>query len=675
MSPRPLSTLGVKRPLLALFVAGGCFLAGGAGLPAAHAAPKAAKAAKAPASAAPDDGLPKPEVVAEQARTVFADLEGNADTRIRTAVFEGRVALGKDDRLKALQAAMGDSFWPLRERALVLSLGDKDKKTHDAALTALGKLLASNDKPEREHGAALVARTDLGLKPADVLKLWQGAVAEGVPETRAEAREAIVKLGGKPGWDILAAGLVDAPDSKEFLQAVALLADFKDAYAGPWGLSHINDKDQLGTLARALLVRVDDTNKKISGDVVKSLQKIYDKAEFAERVNAATVLSLRGQGTPAIGKSLGKAAKFTDPAVRLVGLEGLREVHDAAVLGELRERIATNENEDEAKLAYAWLGAWAKATGDKAVIDLLQDVSRSDRRLLRLLAMDTLGKVAHRPSVALFESAMAEGQMEVRLSAARGLRAVARAGDEKRLGEFLRKEPEATVKLELVGALAAIGTPEILDPLQFVIPSPQVELRRAAIAAIGPIGSAKAGTLLSMRRADVDLDTRFATWTQLIHVDPRAALKDMKGAYGWMTASQIQALAADPKVTVDIMEMIALDGNDDQRGFAVDGLITRGEASATRLLGLTERSDHEETAAAAMTGLATVRKDASVPTYRDGLKHRFGMVRAASVEGLGNYGPEPILELVLPMISDKEPLVRAQAALAAVRLSTRKPTP
>ena len=50
MSPRPLSTLGVKRPLLALFVAGGCFLAGGAGLPAAHAAPKAAKAAKAPAS-------------------------------------------------------------------------------------------------------------------------------------------------------------------------------------------------------------------------------------------------------------------------------------------------------------------------------------------------------------------------------------------------------------------------------------------------------------------------------------------------------------------------------------------------------------------------------------------------------------------------------------------------
>lgn len=638
----------------------------------AAAAPKPAKAA-APASAAAEDALPKAEDVAAQARAVFTDLDGNSDPAVRTTAFEGRVALGKDDRAAALTAGLADAHWPLRARALSIALTDKDKKLAAAALDALGKLLASNERSEREQGAELLARTDLGLKPADVLKLWQRALADGGPETRADARAAIVRLGGKPAWEILAAGLAEPTDSKEFGQAVELLGTYKEGLGAAWAFSHLNDKDQLGVVARGLLARIDDP--KAGAEVVKNLTKIYEKAEFAERINAAAVLAARGQATPAIARSLSKGAKFTDAHVRLVALEGLRQVRDPAALGELRERLATNENEAESALAYEWLYTWGKSNGEKQVLDLLQEVARGDRRTLRLRAMDVLARLAHRPSAPLFEAAMGEGQIEIRLAAAKGLRAVAKPGDEKRLGDFLRREPDVNVKLELVLGLAAIGTPAILDALQFLVGAPQVELRRAAIAAAGPTGTPTAASLLRPRRQDADLDTRFAATVQLIRIDPRMMLKELKGAFGWMSGAQVMALAEDPKVTPDILELIALEGNDDQRGLAVQGLVQRGETAATRLLSLVERSPHEDTAGAAMAGMVTVRKDASVATYRESLKSTHGRVRAAALVGLGLYGAPQTLEVVLPLLSDKEPTVRAEAARAAIALSTRKPVP
>ena len=668
MRPRaPFAVPGLCRPTRSLALG---FCLATASTSTAFAAPKPAKAI---ASAPAGDGLPKPEDVANQVRAVFADLDGNSDPRVRTLLFEGRVALGKEDRLKAIQGALADTNWPLRARALVLSLGDKDKKLQGLALEGLAKLLASNETSERAQGIEFLARPDSTLKPADVLKLWQRVTVEGGPEARSDARAAIVALGGKPGWEILAAGLAEPNDGKEFLQAADLLKSYKDGLGAAWALSHLNDKDQLGALARGLLVRIDE--KKAAADVVKQLQVKYEKAEFAERINAATVLSLRGLGSPTIARSLAKGAKFTDPTVRLVALEGLSEVRDPVALGELRERISSNENEEEARLGFEWLYSWAKTNGEKQVVDLLQDIARSDRRVLRLRALSVLGRLAHRPSVPLFEAAMGEGQVEVRLASAKGLRAAARAGDEKRLGDFLRREPDLNVRMELVGALAAIGTPEILDPLQFVITAPQVEMRRAAIAAVGAIGTPKAASLVGLRRADPDLDTRFAAAVQLIHIDPRTALKDLKGAFGWMTGAQVMALADDPKVPPDILELMALEGGDDQRGMAIDGLAKRGDAASTRLLSLVERSQHDETAAGAMAGLAAIRKESSVPTYREALKSRHGGVRAASVAALGAYGPPASLEVVLPLLSDKEPLVRAQAAIAGLSLSTRKPAP
>ncbi|MCA9527991.1 MAG: HEAT repeat domain-containing protein, partial [Myxococcales bacterium] len=209
----------------------------------------------------------------------------------------------------------------------------------------------------------------------------------------------------------------------------------------------------VGVLARDFLVRFDDP--KLASKTIAGLRKTYDKtADFPVRLRLAAVLARRGQ-VDDVSRTLHAGVKFDGAAERLVAWEGLVASRDTVLLGKLREKIATNETPEEADLAYAWMAAWAKANAEPKVIELLQEVARSDRRELRLRAMATLADVKHRASAPIFEAAMTEGQTEVRLAAARGLAAIAKPGDEARIAGYLRKEPSPEVKEALIDALAA----------------------------------------------------------------------------------------------------------------------------------------------------------------------------------------------------------------------------
>jgi HEAT repeat protein len=651
---------------------------GAAALIAPACAPSTAMAAK-PAKAAEKDPGPKVEDVASQARGVFEELAGSTDPRVRIAAFEGRLTLAeaggkigsKEDRARALASAIEDAFQPLRDRAIVLALGEKsDKKAVDSALAAVVKLLASSDSEERERGLAFITGPKAAVPAAQQAALLTRAEVDGAPETRAWVRAQIVARGGKAGWEVLAKLLAEPADSKEFAEGASLLSNYSEALGIKWALSRVHDRDALGAAARAYLVRV--TEPKAAAEITKALLKTYEKAEFAQRIDAASVLSQRGAGNLAMAKSLSKGARFTDPAVRLVALDGLKGVRDASVLGELRERIVNNELEDEVPRTFAWLQAWVKASGDPAVVDLLQELARSDRRPLRLRALEALTAVGHRPSAPLFEASMREGQVEIRLAAALGLASVAKPGDEARLGELLRKEPDVRVKTALVGALAAIGTAEIIDPLQFHVTAPQPELKRAAIDAVARTGSPKATPLVALLKRDPDTGLRFMAWKHLFALDAKATLKEFKSTVGWLTATQVIELGADPKVPLDALELLAIDGTDAQRTLAVDALASRGEAATTKLLSIAERSTDEDTAAAALVALAGLRREASLGTYREFTKSQHGKVRAAAFDAVGLHGPRASVDLLLPGLSDREPMARARAARAAVLVLQRK---
>lgn len=611
----------------------------------------------------PDDGLPDKKAVAEQVRAVFEELATSSDPRVRMTVYEGRLALGGADARKAIEDGLKDGEWTVRERAFVAALADR--KLRSKAVKALGKLLASVEPDDRDHAYPIAEKN---LKARDREKLYKVAAKDSDPDGRSRARDALIAMGGRTGWKIIAAGLAEDEGSREYKQAFAALSAFEGKEAVKWALGNIHAKDATGDAARAFLVR---TKQKGVG---RSVSKIYDKkgAEYAARLDAASVLAQRGEWSKVLRTLLaGLSARVRDAHMRRMAWQGMLGVRDLGVLGKLRNRILNGDDGTELDRAFAWLEAWATDNGEKKVFEVLQEGARSDRQLVRSRALATLTRLKHRPSAPIFESALSEGLREMRLAGAEGLAAVAQSKDIPAISQALRREPDVEVKRALVQALATIGTPDIIAPLQFVVTTPDPVVKRAAVDALAGTGKPKAATLLKLLKQERDVDLRFHIWRTLLRLDPGPTVKEFRTVLTWMSATHASALAEDDGVPLDVYLLIAEKGRDDLRGFGVEGLKRRGEKAATRLLSLAERSPNADTAAGALAALAEIRADKSIPTYRKALEHDEGAVRAAGLGAIADYGKRPLLETVLPALADKDPMARAEAATAAVRIVDR----
>jgi|JI10StandDraft_1071094.scaffolds.fasta_scaffold38795_3 hypothetical protein len=627
----------------------------------------------APRKKAPTDGLPTVDEVAIKVREVYKDLAGNSDALVRRTVVEGMLDLEDEDRAAAAEQALKESDWAIQSLALGRILKGEDKALKKFAKDAealVVKLLESGEAEPRTRGQEALKAF---FKDADQVRLLQGAAKNGTPEARSAARGLLLARGGKVAWAVIEGGLKEPAGEPEHKEAVAALEKFKDPEGLKWAEANLHDAT-FGTLARNFLVRFSDP--KLAPKMEAGLKKAYEKSEggdlFQQRLRIASVLARRGRADE-VAKTLQAGLRLESAADRLAAWEGIVNLRDTVLLGKLQEKMAVNENPAEVDLSYAWLHTWARGNAEPKVIELLQGVARGDRRELRLRAMGILADIQHRPSVALFESAMSEGQTEVRLAAAKGLAAVAKPGDEKRLGDFLRKEPDAEVKEALVDALGRIGSAEIISPLQFVITAPQASLKRKAAEAVAATGKPEAATLMGLLKRDPDLDVRFLAWKTLLVLKPDNFAEFKAGAVGWLTASHVEALGADAKISLDVMEFLAISGSDEQRPFAVKALEARGPSAATRLLAIFEKSGaNVDTAAAALAALARVRMAESLPTYANALKHGHGVVRAAAFDAVGRFANRGLLNDALGGLADKEPLARAAAARAAFQIAGRE---
>lgn len=614
-------------------------------------------------------GPPSLEEVEAEAAAVYAELDGTTDPLVRRAIFRGKLMLGGEARAAALAAALEDGDPEIKSKAISVLTTEKkiDKKLAKQGDAALDALLASGDEMEREMGYALIA----GLSSKERLAALKKAAKEGVPDARAAARKAMVDMGGKVAWAVIDAGLKEPPADREHTEALKALESFSDATAYSWAMGNLNTLDDMGDLARDYLVRVED--KKTVKKLTKALKKTFDKGEFADRLVAASVMARRGMSGELEKPMVACLVRMKKPehaGLRRVAWQGLQGIYDMKALKLLTPTLLTTSNEADAEAGYAWLKAWAKARSEPKVIELLQKVARSDRDNLRMLALGVLTELAHRPSVVIFEESMREGRTEVRLAAAKGWASVAKVEDVDRISAVLRKEPDPEVKEALVGALAHIGSAEIVSPLQFVVMSPQKELKKAAVKALGGTGRTEAVTAIRLVKRDPDLDVRFLALHQLLRLDPKATVKSISSAVRWLKPEHIKALGEDEHVDVEVFDTIAQKGDDDQRIYAVEALVQRGASSATRLLGLVNGAN-PDTAAAAFKALADLRKSDSIATYRKQLESQHLPVRAEAYAALGSYGGAPALELVYPGMTDKEPLIRASAAEAALKLASR----
>lgn len=617
---------------------------------------------------APDDGLPPPEAVAEQSRAVYADLAGDANPLVRRVVYFGSLELGDADRYTAIEKGLADADATIRHDALTRALTTTDKKLRPlraAAEKTVTGYLESADKSDREQGYALLEA--LAPKDKDQLAVLQRTAKNGSPEARAEARARLIARGGKTAWEVIQSGLAEPEGEPEHKQAVEAMATFRDPIAYKWALERLHQMDTQGRLAREYLAQID-------GKAVKTLQKDintrYDKAtEYEDRLRLAWIRAHRGD-VDEVTRTLLAGLRYNADWAKLMAWEALQNSRDHATLGKLRDQMMLLLEADQASASFTWLEKWAAATGDPKVIELLQEAARGDRPEPRARGLAALTALRHRDSIALFENAMSEGRSEIRLAAARGLAAIAKPGDEQRLANFLRKEPEAEVKLALIEALANIGTPAIIDSLQFVVTDRDPRLKVAAAKAIAATGQPRAATTIALLKRDPDLDTRFFVWRHLLEIEGKKAEPEFKsGALAWLTTEHIETLGKNPKISDDLIAWIALDGNDDQRTFALDALRTRKAAAA--LQQVYDRSKAIDTKAAAFAALADLRAAEALPTYRAALEAEQPEIRAVALRAAGEHAHRAWLEMLLKALADRDPLARAEAARAAYRVAQR----
>ena len=274
----------------------------------------------------------------------------------------------------------------------------------------------------------------------------------------------------------------------------------------------------------------------------------------------------------------------------------------------------------------------------------------------------------------IFEKAIKEGRVDIRLAAAKGLAAVAKRGDEDRLNSYLRfPNMGSDVKYELVKGLANIGTDRAANLLQMQMYDRDKRIKIAVAEALAKNGGSKTVKALTTMKRSPDLDVRFAVWKGLLIKPTKLTIKEFKdGAVLWLTVEHLRTLGADKRFPVELISYVAEKGASHQRKVAVELLEERGDVSATRLLTIYEASTSEDTAAQALNALARLRGKSSVATYRKALNHRFGSVRAAGYTAIREYGPKALLETVIEGMDDQEPIVRANAARAAVSLARKR---
>lgn len=624
-------------------------------------------------SKAPDDGLPAPEAVAEQARALYAELAGHANPLVRRVVYFGALELEDDDQRAAITQGIADADWTIKAHALTEALTRRDRKLKDTkkkAEKALSGLLESADETDRKHGYAILEKTT--KRERDRLKAIERAAKDGSPDARAEARTRLIEQGGKTAWKVIEKGLAQPAGDPEHAQAKKALETFRDPIAQKWALANLHDTGDSGRLARIYLIEV--TGKRVDAKLNKDLAKRYEKAagSFEDRLRLAYVRAHRGAADEVL-KTLVAGLRYNEEWSKVMAWQGLQASRSHKALGALRDRMMLLLEPEQAQAAFKWLELWAGKTGDPKVIEMLQDAARGDRPEPRKRAFEALTAIKHRESIALFENGLNEGRVEIRQAAARGIAAVARQGDEDRLAGFLRKEPTDEVKLLLIEALANIGTPETIDPLQFVITNRNVEIKRAAAAAIAATGHQKATMLLGLLKRDPDLDIRFMAWMALLELDPSGTTPAFKsGALRWLTPAHVEAMGQNPKVPNDLLLHIALEGGDQHRTFALSGLKARGADAATDLLTLYEKSGAADTSAGALAALVEIRGKDSLATYRTGLEAKQPEVRAVAIDGVGRFGPRGYLETLMQAFADRDARVKAEAARAAYRVSQRE---
>ena len=223
-----------------------------------------------------------------------------------------------------------------------------------------------------------------------------------------------------------------------------------------------------------------------------------------------------------------------------------------------------------------------------------------------------LSKLGSRRTLPVFEAALKESNPIIRHAGARGIAAVAKKGDEARLGKLLQREREEDGKLALIAGLRRIGTKESIAPLKFMVFRQPKSVTLAVVDALASTKDPSIAKNIASLKSSSDSEIRMKVWKHLLSLDPdKYVTAFVTSATAWVKPRHVQEFASVKEIPLRVYARLAAKASLEVSAQALEVLSKGGKEGASLILDVIETHKNDSVAAQALETLARVRKSVS----------------------------------------------------------------
>ena len=173
----------------------------------------------------------------------------------------------------------------------------------------------------------------------------------------------------------------------------------------------------------------------------------------------------------------------------------------------------------------------AVASGDSGMYKKVTKMFGSTHFDKRLAAAKALGHSNEDRAVSMLGKGLFEGNPDMRRSAARSLRQIANKRSLSFLKRAISQERNKDVKIEVVRALGAIGTPDALRILRFNSRTRDRDIKKAIIKAVRDAGHEDGAKTLNLFFSARDLEIQWKSFIAALDVAPKVAMERTEQAF------------------------------------------------------------------------------------------------------------------------------------------------
>ncbi|MGB0647857.1 MAG: HEAT repeat domain-containing protein, partial [Bradymonadia bacterium] len=537
------------------------------------------------------------KAVLKEAKAAVEKVAESSDHRIRLAVFDARVKLARKSA-PVVKDGLASEILLVKRKAVAIALSSKNRKLRAQGVSTVGQMLCSEAPEQVAAGQGLRLR----IRDRKSRRMLQSLVVDcpgsGLAE---EAKQQIIQRGGGQGWSLLEKDIQNTKDLVKRDAAFRLALQARSKASAAWAIKNIHSESEIGELARDIMINLAGT--RLGRSYVGRLKKEYRLAKkqdkFAKRLRLAMLLgNLSGvkgvQDTlfAAFSPNYRAPEGITNTQER--AWKGLRNVRSFKVLNrdisrkhklKVKDLFCTVKNEGEAKAAFDWLYAWTKKTQSKKLYDILTQCFKSDHTHARIASIKVLAKLGSRKTLPVFEAALKESNPIIRHAGARGIAAVAKKGDEARLGKLLQREREEDGKLALIAGLRRIGTKESIAPLKFMVFRQPKSVTLAVVDALAATKDPAITKNIASLKSSSDSEIRMKVWKHLLSLDPdKYVTAFVTSATAWVKPRHVQEFSRVKEIPLRVYARLAAKASLEVSAQALEVLSKGGKEGASLIL-------------------------------------------------------------------------------------------